>query len=624
MIGHPTWWTLAVAACLAAVSFRNAQPILAQESAKPAAEKPAADDARIAELIQRLGAEEFTERERAQGELAELGLAAFDALHSAQNDNDPEISLRARHLVRSMNVRWFQESDPPEVVKILRGYGDQSDGERRTRIDHLARLENRLGIVPLCRLARFETNDVLSKAAALKVMEHEEVADAAVRDELAKSIVDVVGSSQRPGERASSTWLRLYARTLANPAEALADWDIATTAEQASMEKHPDKTSVEIVRDLYRWQVELLKRQGKDQEAVAVIRRTFKLLEGTPEQVKELVGWLIHAQKYDVVLEAAERFKTTFDETPELLYRLAETHLKLGRADEAKTTADRALAIRPENLEEHLLVANKLQETGLHDWAEREFRHVIQATPAGQVLDFRARFYLSEMLHDQARELDAAQALQPLCDLMDKDPAAKDICIRAGRDEPEGVYSRMHFFYACDLISRGQAAEAEARLDQAVAKDATDADALIALYRLPNQSPERKEKTKQLIETTARQFREQLDSYKLRAEQAPSEQFQANLNFYVAFWSNQLAWLVGNTFGDYDEAVKLSQRSLEIRPEYPGYLDTLGRCYYATGDLENAIKYQSQAVKLDPHSGQMQRQLEFFKQEQAAKGGVKP
>jgi tetratricopeptide (TPR) repeat protein len=78
---------------------------------------------------------------------------------------------------------------------------------------------------------------------------------------------------------------------------------------------------------------------------------------------------------------------------------------------------------------------------------------------------------------------------------------------------------------------------------------------------------------------------------------------------------------VGNTTGDYDEAVRLSQRSLEIRPDYPGYLDTLGRCYYAKGDFENAIKHQSQAVKLDPHSGQIRRQLEFFKKEQAARGG---
>jgi tetratricopeptide (TPR) repeat protein len=614
MNGLPVWRMLASMACLAASCVLAVPLAVAQDAGQPAA-----DDARISELIQRLGAEDFNDRERAQNELAELGLEAFDALHTAQNDNDPEISLRARHLVRSMNVRWFQDTDPPEAVKILRGYGDQPDGERKSRIDRLASLDNRQGIASLCRLARFETIDVLSKAAALKVMEQETIDNAAARDEMAKSIAAIVGNSKRP----AATWLRLYARTLADPSEALADWDVATAAEQATMDKHPEKTSVEIVRDLFRWQVELLKRLGKDQEAVAVIRRTFKLLDGTPEQVKELIGWLIHAQKFEVVLEAAERFKTTFDESPELLYRLAETQRKLGREEEAKATAERALAIRPESPDEHLLVAIKLQDLGLHEWSEREFRQIMKTTPAGQVLDFRARFYLSELLHDQARDREAGETLQPLCDLMDKDMGAKDICARAQRD-PEGVYSRMHFFYSCSLVEEGKASEAESRLDKAVAQDPTDADALIALYRLPNQSPERKEKTKQLIEATAKQFRAKLEEYKAAAEQAPTEQFQTTYNIQVALMCNQLAWLVSNTLGDYDEAVRLSQRSLEIRPDYPGYLDTLGRCYYAKGDLENAVKYQSQAVKLDPHSGQIRRQLEFFKKELAAKGGNEP
>ena len=45
-----------------------------------------------------------------------------------------------------------------------------------------------------------------------------------------------------------------------------------------------------------------------------------------------------------------------------------------------------------------------------------------------------------------------------------------------------------------------------------------------------------------------------------------------------------------------------------------GYLDTLGRCYYAVGDYANAVKFQSQAIELDPHSGQMNRQLVVFRE----------
>ena len=75
---------------------------------------------------------------------------------------------------------------------------------------------------------------------------------------------------------------------------------------------------------------------------------------------------------------------------------------------------------------------------------------------------------------------------------------------------------------------------------------------------------------------------------------------------------NQLAWLIGNTEGDMNEAIKLSKKSLELSPDTGGYYDTLGRAYYGKGDYENAVENQLKAVELDPHSGQIQRQLKLF------------
>ena len=63
---------------------------------------------------------------------------------------------------------------------------------------------------------------------------------------------------------------------------------------------------------------------------------------------------------------------------------------------------------------------------------------------------------------------------------------------------------------------------------------------------------------------------------------------------------NQWAWLVTNTEGDFAQAVQHSLRSLELAPDEPSYLDTLGRCYFAAGDVENAIKSQRKAVELAP------------------------
>jgi tetratricopeptide (TPR) repeat protein len=82
---------------------------------------------------------------------------------------------------------------------------------------------------------------------------------------------------------------------------------------------------------------------------------------------------------------------------------------------------------------------------------------------------------------------------------------------------------------------------------------------------------------------------------------------------------NQWAWLISNTVGDYEKAIRYSQRSLQLQPEDAGYLDTLGRCYFAAGDLENAVKTQRRAVEKMPHMQVMQRQLKQFEESLAAK-----
>jgi tetratricopeptide (TPR) repeat protein len=114
------------------------------------------------------------------------------------------------------------------------------------------------------------------------------------------------------------------------------------------------------------------------------------------------------------------------------------------------------------------------------------------------------------------------------------------------------------------------------------------------------------------------QFRNEIQSARQSLEMAPNENQQLAFTIELATASNQMAWLIANTTGDYDEAVQASHRSLELRPDTAAYYDTLGRCYFAKGDLPNAIKYQKQALRLEPHSGQMHRQLEKFEKALAA------
>jgi tetratricopeptide (TPR) repeat protein len=86
---------------------------------------------------------------------------------------------------------------------------------------------------------------------------------------------------------------------------------------------------------------------------------------------------------------------------------------------------------------------------------------------------------------------------------------------------------------------------------------------------------------------------------------------------------NQWAWLVSNTEGDYKQAISYSKRSLELNKHgdsgAASFLDTLGRCYYAVGDYENAIKYERQAIAKVEHMQVMHRQLALFEKAQADK-----
>ena len=208
----------------------------------------------------------------------------------------------------------------------------------------------------------------------------------------------------------------------------------------------------------------------------------------------------------------------------------------------------------------------------------------------------------------------AADVLKVAVDAMDNDPAiVQTVQQRLGRN-PGSIRSRMHYFYARHFDTLEDRKSQQRHLEDGVKSDPTDADVLIGMFRFPGADAEWKEKTQGHIQKAAAQFRQQIKGYQEQVTQSKNEPLREYANRQLASANNQLAWLIGNTDGDFDEAVRCSHKSLELRPEAAGFLDTLGRCYYAKGDYKNAVKYQSQAVELDPFSGQIQRQLTLFQE----------
>lgn len=622
LISHLRWQSTAWLFALIAATLITA---MGESAAKDSANQdidrldPDALEAVIAGLIRELGSEEFARREKAQGELRRLGLAAFDGLHKAQHSEDIEVALRARYLLRSMATRWAHEDDPQAVKEILRGYGGKSSGERRNLMEQLAALPDGEGVAALCRLVRFETSNTLSKQAALLIMQQPPDIVAERQTQLSETIESEASLSRRTG----ATWLRAYVGTLRDPESAVDEWERITREEERVFQLTPEKSTTYIVRDLLRWQADLLRRVDRRNEAEAVMRRAVDLLDGTRAQLVETVDWLMEREAWSIIEEMAANFPERFQENAVLLYRMAELQARRGEAELAQQTADRAVKTNQDDHQEHVEAAYSLQERGLFKWSEREYRQVIERAPAGSLHELRSRFLLSEMLHDLEQESAAAQVLQAVVDNMEKDKNVITTAARMRRDQG-GVGSRMHYFYSERYRSEGNVEKQKEHLQKGVQSDPTDADVLIAMYRVDGADKQWRNTTRQRIKEAAKKFRDQIRQWEQEVASAASEDVRAYYRRELAAANNQLAWLVGNTEGDYDEALRCSQRSLELRPNTAGYLDTLGRCYYAKGDYANAVKYQTRAVELEPHSGQIRRQLELFRQALEASAEQKP
>lgn len=571
-------------------------------------------DREIAGLIGQLGAEEFDSREVAQAKLERFGARAFDALLEAQSSDNLEVATRAKFLVRGLQVRWADESDPIDVRSTLRNYGESGRVDRKSLLERLASLDEGKGAAALARLARFETDPVLAKTAALLVMHLGKDLSPEGRERLAQSIKNVTGQSRRD----TAQWLRTYARSLNEPETAVAEWNRLCDAEFLNYMRQPGDESIrQTLRDLLRWQAEMLLGLKRDDEALAIDNKLAGLVDIEGTDVLDHTDWLVKTRQWQVIVDTLGKFESIVKEQPLLMYRLAEATKSLGDEKKGAEIARQALELKPEELTLHESAAMELARRGLFEWAESEYRELIkrvQANPDGE-LTLCSR--LAEMLHDQLKEKEAGEALKQWFDrhaanpnlprLLDEDYAARK--------------SRMHYFFARDHREKGDFKEEARELETAIQTNERDIDVLIALYRLNDATEARKKETQRQIEQAASVYRERIGEFSealADARRIPGfEQRVSQLSHGLAFNCNQFAWLVSNTEGEKHEALTLSKRSLELRPNEAAYLDTLGRCYFAVGDFDNAIRFQKEALKADPHSGLMRRQLKVFEDAKA-------
>ena len=310
----------------------------------------------------------------------------------------------------------------------------------------------------------------------------------------------------------------------------------------------------------------------------------------------QLLTWLVEEKSWKKIDALGSEFETRLAGSPLLFYTLAQSQAEQGNAQQAEQTAQRALKLHPGNdaeaILEHLRVSRVLQKRGMFPWAKLEFRHVIRLGQPGDSTVVSAQYFLAEMLHDLGEDLEAGRVFQELVDGVAKRPGHAQV----GPATLTTFRARAAYFQACHWESRKDTAKQRQFLEKALQVDDADLDVLIACHRLPGQTPEFRAKIKRLIGNAAAGLREEI-------VEEPND----------PAGYNQFAWLVGNTGGDLDEALRYSQKSIELSPNSGGYYDTLAHVHFAMGQYEKAVETQTKAAELEPHSGVIRRKLEEFR-----------
>jgi tetratricopeptide (TPR) repeat protein len=313
--------------------------------------------------------------------------------------------------------------------------------------------------------------------------------------------------------------------------------------------------------------------------------------------------WIIDSKRWDVLEKFEQLRGGELHGDRKLLYFLAAAKHSAGKTDEGLKLAKQALDLPEADAENRVIVARALATLGRVDWAEWEYRHAVEDLPQTSVESIEARREWAIWLHDGEQYKQAADVIQEFFDALAKDRQARSQFNRVpqGRSFLNSMSSRHDYYLACYHESRKEFDLQRQALKRAAERYDDDPDVLIAMYRSPGADEEfRKETLAKIADMSQR--------YLALIEQDPDDPTLLN----------QWAWLVSNTEGDYAKAIECSRKSLELSPDEPSYLDTLGRCYYAVGDLENATKSQRKAVELSPHYRIMQRQLKQFEKELAA------
>ncbi|RMG57774.1 MAG: tetratricopeptide repeat protein [Gammaproteobacteria bacterium] len=377
--------------------------------------------------------------------------------------------------------------------------------------------------------------------------------------------------------------------------------------------------SGEDVEGGYRLVGGLLSQQIPAEHALEVMRGLVALHPDRHEAWQSLAALAMKLKRPDAALPAVEKALELDSESVESRLLHAQVLLELGQKERALDEARRLVDEHPGRNDIRLALAQMLVQSGEYERARQRFEQVLTRQPDNADLVYTlallnlemkrykdARRYLERVLSMGKHVYDASYYLGRIAEQEGDFRQAASWYLRV----TDGPYQREAQARVAVMLARlGRVEEAREHLRR-MRQQAATADEQVQLYLMEGEiliEAGRLQEARKLYQDALKTFPDNPDllyGLAMLAEQEGDLETMERLlkqllarNPEDARALNALGYVLADRTERYMEALGFIRRALEISPDDPAILDSMGWVLYRLGKPEEALKYLQRAHK---------------------------
>ena len=528
----------------------------------------APDSAVVSQLIAQLGDDDYFVRNNAQSKLSSYGGVIKAELEKAlATTEDPEIYQRLEFLIKTIPLVWDMPGDEPELTEFIQDYRRANSLAKLIILEKLRRLPFDIQIKALDRIFQKEQNDGSALFAAMAFWYWRPEADSPQYAQFTQKVNNVWKDSKLSAVKALY-YLVNYKKVRAEATI----WFDHQLQYMAELNRTPSRSAELIPEYLGTVLAEFARRQAESLMTNADLAGEKKITFPTPR--------FGYGSVVIVIVNGAVQ--------PQLSLR---TQI-ISALKNANSSTLSSAAVIP------LLGPIYLYHQEMTKDAEAWLKWELSNPSSRSVIERRL---LAETLHEYDLNKAAADILEQKS--ADSSAANKDSVLNLATNDK----GRLGYFRACQAKQDNQPDKQWEFLVESLKADKEELDSLIMQWELC-QIPAEENKIAAITDDVRKQVDESIE--KLLSE-LDEEISNSGMDSYSLL--NHYAWLAVKTNRHLDKALSYAKDAVSSEPASSACIDTLAHCYAANGDIDKAVEIQQKAVKLDPLSQVLYKNLLHFK-----------